>query len=94
MADRFKIKLARVETVSADADEPTVCLTFQIENASGSFRLPIVLPAKDFDDTEIVKASRSALHETFVELAAQTNKWKLTTHDLKLLSSMNLRHKK
>jgi hypothetical protein len=48
---------------------------------------------RDFDDTEMVQAARSALHRTFVELAAQSQKWKLTAQDLRQLSSMSLRPK-
>jgi hypothetical protein len=41
----------------------------------------------------MVQAARSALHQTFVELAAQSQKWKLTSKDLRQLSSISLRPK-
>jgi hypothetical protein len=46
---------------------------------------------KDFDDTEMVQAD--VLHRIFVDLAAQTQEWKLTVEELQQLSSMSLRPK-
>ncbi len=53
----------------------------------------MLLSISDFDDTEMVQAARSALSWTFAELAAQSQKWKLTANDIKRLTSMNLRPK-
>jgi hypothetical protein len=47
----------------------------------------------DFDDTEMVQAARDVLHWIFVDLAAQTQEWKLTVEELQQLSSMSLRPK-
>jgi hypothetical protein len=90
VTNEFKITLARIE----NAGDSSVSITFQIDRAPVRFRVPIVLDERDFDYTEIVEASRNALHNTFVQLADQTHKWKLTTRELKLLSDMNTRQRK
>ena len=72
-------------------DDAQVRIMFQVDRAPLSFQLPILLSIKDFDDTEMIQAARSALHRTFVELAAQSQKWKLTPQDLRQLSSMSSR---
>jgi hypothetical protein len=55
------------------------------------FQVPIRLRVGDYDDTEMVQAARSTLHRAFVELAAQSQDWKLSTKDMQQLSSMSLR---
>jgi len=88
---RFKIKAARIEAVRGSR---AVSITFQIDRGAVSFQVPIHLDASDYDDTEMVQAARSILHRTFAELAAQSQDWKLSPKDLKLLSSMSRRVKK
>lgn len=90
---KFKIKMARIEAASSRADSQ-VYITFQIDRGPVNFRVPIHLNVSDYDDTEIVQAARSTLHRTFVELAAQTRRWRLSPKELQLLSSMNVRAKK
>jgi hypothetical protein len=90
---KFKITVARIEVVARGEQDAQVRITFQVDRAPISFRLPVLLSIKDFDDTEMVQAARSALHRTFVELAAQSRKWKLTAQDLRRLSSTSLRPK-
>jgi hypothetical protein len=90
---KFKIKLARIEAASGRADTQ-VCITFQIERGTVNFPVPIRLNGSDYDDTEMVKAARSILHQTFLDLAAQTRHWSLSAKELRLLSGMNLRTKK
>jgi hypothetical protein len=89
---KFKITVARIE-VDARGKQDALRITFRVDRAPISFQVPIVLSIRDFDDTEMVQAARSALHQTFVELAAQSQKWKLTSKDLRQLSSINLRPK-
>ena len=91
MPSKFKIKVARIE---AAAGSRTICITFQIERGAVRFQVPIRLNVSDYDDTEMVQAARSTLHRAFVELAAQSQDWKLSPKDLKLLSSMSRRVKK
>ena len=67
---KYKIKLARIEAVSA----ARVRVTFQIDRGPIAFQVPIVLSVGDFDDTEMVQAARNTLHRTFVELAAQSKR--------------------
>jgi hypothetical protein len=85
---KFKIKVARIE---AAAGSRTVCITFQIERGAMRFQVPIRLNVRDYDDTEMVQAARSTLHRAFVELAAQSQDWKLSAKDMQQLSSMSLR---
>jgi hypothetical protein len=85
---KFKIKVARIE---AAAGSRTVCITFQIERGAVHFQVPIRLSISDYDDTEMVRAARSTLHRAFVELAAQSQDWKLSAKDMQQLSSMSLR---
>ena len=88
MPSKFKIKVARIE---AAAGSRTVCITFQIERGAVHFQVPIRLSISDYDDTEMVRAARSTLHRAFVELAAQSQDWKLSAKDMQQLSGMSLR---
>jgi hypothetical protein len=90
---KFEITVARIEVDARGKRNEQVRITFQIDRAPISFQVPILMDIRDFDDTEMVQAARSALHRTFVELAAQSQKWKLTAQDLRQLSSMSLRPK-
>ena len=89
----FKIKVARIELAARGKRDAEVCITFQVDRGSISFQVPILLSIGDFDDTEMVRAARNALHRTFVELAAQSQTWKLTSKDLQQLSGMSMRPK-
>lgn len=82
--------MARIERTARGAQ---VRVTFQVVRGPVCFQAPILLSIRDFDDTEMVQAGRSALHRMFVELAAQSEKWKLTKQDLRQLSSMSSRPK-
>jgi hypothetical protein len=86
----FEITVARIELAAGGEQDAQVRITFQVDRPPIGFQLPILLSIKDFDDTE---AARSALHQTFVELAAQSQKWKLTAQDLQHLSRISLRPK-
>ena len=88
---KFKIKVARIEAVTGTRAASRVRITFQIDHGMLGFQVPIQLKVSDYDDTEMVQAARSALHRTFVELAAQSRNWKLSAKDLRQLSSMSLR---
>jgi hypothetical protein len=88
VSSKFKIKVARIE---AAAGSRTVCITFQIERGAVHFQVPIRLSISDYDDTEMVRAARNTLHRAFVELAAQSQDWKLSAQDMQQLSSMSLR---
>jgi hypothetical protein len=90
---KFKITLARIEESAADGKDSQVRVTFQIDRGPTRFQVPILLNTEDFDDTEMVQAARNVLHRTFVDLAAQTQEWKLTAQELRQLSSMSLRPK-
>ncbi len=92
---KFKIRVARIEIARGSrADPQEVCITFQMERGTVRFQVPIRMGVSDYDDTEMVQAARSTLHQTFVELAAQSRDWKLSTKDLRQLSSMSLRSSK
>jgi hypothetical protein len=90
---KFKIKVARIEKAQQGKQDGQICITFQIDRGPINFQVPIPLSIKDFDDTEMIRAARSALHRTFVELASQSQNWKLTAKDLQQLSRMSLRPK-
>ena len=68
-----------------------VNFTFQIDRGPVSFQVPIHLSEGDYDDTEMVQAARSTLHRTFVELAAQSLDWALSSDDLRKLSGRSRR---
>lgn len=89
--NEFKIKVARIEAVTRDAKGGQVRITFQVERGPSIFHVPILLKMRDFDDTEMVQVARNALHQMFVELSAQTEKWQLTVDDLRQLSSISSR---
>ena len=91
--DKFRIKVARIETTGRREQDRQVRVTFHLDRRLTSFQVPILLSIKDFDDTEMVQAARNALHRMFAELASQSLKWKLTANDLKQLSGKNLRPK-
>ena len=88
---KFEITVARIEVAGRGEQDAQVRITFQVDRPPISFQLPMLLNVRDFDDTEMVQAARSALHQTFIELAAQSQKWKLTAQELAQLSSMSLR---
>ena len=90
---KFKITVARIEVDARGEQDAQVRITFRIDRAPISFQVPIRLSIRDFDDTEMVQAARSALHRTFVELAAQSQSWKLSAKDLQQLSNMSSRPK-
>ena len=91
--EKFKIKVARIETTERGEHDGQVCVTFQLDRRLTSFQVPVLLNIRDFDDTEMVQAARNALHRMFAELASQSLKWKLTANDLKQLSGISLRPK-
>jgi len=91
---KFKIKVARIERASSSQADSQVCITFQIDRGTVNFRVPILLNVSDYDDTEMVRAARSTLHRTFVQLAAQTRDWNLSAKELRLLSGISLRARK
>jgi hypothetical protein len=91
---KFKIKMSRIETATGRHADTQVCVTFQIDCGTVHFQVPIRLNISDYDDTEMVQAARGTLHRTFVDLAAQTRHWSLSTDELRLLSGMSLRAKK
>jgi hypothetical protein len=87
---RYEIKVARIEAVST----ARVRIIFHIDREPIAFQIPIVLDIGDFDDTEMVQAARNTLHRTFVELATQSKRWKLSADELRRLSKMNMRAKR
>jgi len=87
----YKITVARIETDARDAQDKEICVTFQIERAPISFQIPIFLNAHDFDDTEMIQVARNSLHRIFMQLAAESRDWKLTTAEMQRLSKLNLR---
>ena len=91
---KVKIKVARIEEVGDSRAGPQVCITFAIDCGTVHFRVPVRVDVSDFDNTEVVQAARSSLHRTFVELAAQTQRWELSVNELRLLSDMSLRAKR
>jgi hypothetical protein len=91
--NKFKIKVARIETTGRNEQERQVRVTFQLDRRPISFQVPVLLSLKDFDDTETVQAARNALHRIFAELASQSRQWKLTANDLKQLSDISMRLK-
>jgi hypothetical protein len=91
--NKFKIKVARIETTGRDEQNEQVCVTFQLDRRLTSFQVPVLLGINDFDDTEMVQAARNAIHLIFAELASQSLEWKLTANDVKQLSSISMRPK-
>ena len=101
---KFMIAVARIEEITADGRDSQVRVTFHIDCGPIRFQIPIdcgpirfqipiFLNMTDFDDTEMVQAARDVLHRIFVDLAAQTQEWKLTVEELQQLSSMSSRPK-
>jgi hypothetical protein len=64
---------------------------FHIERDVISFNVPIYLRARDFDNSEMVKAARNSLHRMFVELAEQSKVWDISPAELERISKMNVR---
>lgn len=89
--NKFKIKVARIETTGRDEQERQVCVTFQLDRRPISFQVPVVLSLKDFDDTEMVQIAKNTLHRIFAKLSSQSEKWKLTATEVKHLSELSMR---
>ena len=87
---KCKISLARLEVIAPTADK-LVRATFIIKCPQTSFQLPIILEMRVFDDTEMIQAARDTLHRIFAELSAESQRWKLTQQERKMLSNENLR---
>jgi hypothetical protein len=87
----YKITVARIETDARDAQDKEICVTFQVERVPISFQIPIFLNPHDFDDTEMIQVARNILHRIFMQLAAESREWKLTTAGMQRLSKLNLR---
>lgn len=87
----FKVTLARIEAVDDGELGQQVRAVFHVERGPIGFHVPIFLPASDFDDTEVVRVAKSALHRLFAELASQSEGWELSPAELERLSNMNLR---
>src|SRR6202163_3044970 len=90
----YKITVARIETDARDAQDAQdkeICVTFQVERAPISFQIPIFLNTHDVDDTEMIQVARNILHRIFMQLAAESRDWKLTTSEMQRLSKLNLR---
>jgi hypothetical protein len=87
----YKITVARIETAARGAPDKEICVTFQVERAPISFQIPIFLNTHDFDDTEMIQVARNILYRTFMQLAAESRDWKLTTAEMQRLSRLNLR---
>jgi hypothetical protein len=82
---------ARIGTIARVAYGKEICVTFQVERTPISFQIPIFLNPHDFDDTEMIQVARNSLHRTFMQLAAESMDWKLTTAELQRLSQLNFR---
>ena len=52
---------------------------------------PNISNPHDFDDTEMIQVARNILHRIFMQLAAESREWKLTTAGMQRLSKLNLR---
>jgi len=89
--DDFKISVARIEVAERTGRNMEVCVTFKFERGPIAFQIPLFLEHEDFDDTEMVKAARSILHDIFAHLAMQCETWRLTGTELKDLKNLNLR---
>src|SRR3954470_18194806 len=72
-----------------DAQDKEICVTVQVERAPISFQIPIFLNTHDFDDTEMIQVARNILHRIFMQLAAESRDWKLTTAEMQRLSKLN-----
>lgn len=63
----FKVTLARIEAVEEGEQGKQIRAVFHIERDVISFNVPIYLRARDFDNSEMVKAARNSLHRMFVK---------------------------
>jgi hypothetical protein len=88
---KFTIRVARVEKTAASPAGDDICLTFRFERGPIGFDLPVVLNSSTFDDTELVQVARSRLSEIFLQLAAQSETWKLSSEALSALARLNRR---
>ena len=89
--DDFNISVSRIEMVGRVCKNTEVCVTFTFERGPIVFQMPLFLEHADFDDTEMIKAARSILHDIFAQLAVQCETWKLTSAELEELKHLNLR---
>jgi hypothetical protein len=89
--DDFKINVSRIEMVGRSGKNTEVCVTFKFERGPIVFQIPLFLEHEDFDDTEMIKAARSILHDIFTHLTMQCETWRLTGAELEDLKNLNLR---
>ena len=87
----YKITVARIETAARGA-QGKECVRFRSSARPISFQNPNISERPShFDDTEMIQVARNILHRTFMQLAAESRDWKLTTAELQRLSKLNLR---
>ena len=70
---------------------PLYQAVFHIERDLIGFNVPIYLRARDFDNSEMVRAARNSLHRMFVELADQSKVWDISPAELERISKINVR---
>ena len=87
----FKVTLARIEAVEEGEQGKQIRAMFHIERDVISFNVSIYLRARDFDNSEMVKAARNSLHRMFVELADQSKVWDISPAEFERISKMNVR---
>jgi hypothetical protein len=83
--------VSRVQMVTPLQGKKEVCVTFKFERDQVVFQIPICLTHKDFDDTEMIRATRNTLHTIFSDLANQCKSWSLMNTELQELMMSNLR---
>jgi hypothetical protein len=89
--DEFKIKIARIETISPNERGEDVRLAFQFESGQISFSLPVFVNSREFDDTEVVEVARSKLYDVFRQLCSQCKGWQLSDDERRELARINAR---
>jgi hypothetical protein len=89
--DDFNISVSRIEMVGRAGKNAEVCVTFKFERGPIVFQMSLFLEHADFDDSEMIKAARSILHDIFAQLAVQCETWRLTSAELEELKNSNLR---
>jgi hypothetical protein len=89
--DEFKIKIARIETISPNERGDDVRLAFQFESGQISFSLPVFVSSREFDDTEVIQVARSNLYDVFSQLCGQCKDWQLSDDERRELATINAR---
>jgi hypothetical protein len=83
MSNAIEVTLVRMERAQYRPDVvESMRVTFRIRRGLVEFEVPVWISPDKFDEADIVRVARSALHQISSDLAAQTTPWAIAPENL------------